>query len=86
MLEGALSVPARERAHVIIEPDRAAAIGLAMVGAGKGDVVLVAGKGHERGQYAGTSVIPFDDREVAAEVLARRLAAPGDPLAGGAVP
>ncbi len=86
MLEGALSVPARERAHVIIEPDRAAAIGLAMVGAGKGDVVLVAGKGHERGQYAGTSVIPFDDREVAAEVLARRLAAPGGPLAGGAVP
>ncbi len=77
MLAGALSVPARDRAHVIIEPDRAAAIGLAMAGAGKGDVVLVAGKGHERGQYTGASVIPFDDREVAAEALARRLAASG---------
>jgi UDP-N-acetylmuramoyl-L-alanyl-D-glutamate--2,6-diaminopimelate ligase len=72
MLAGAVSVPERGRAHVIIEPDRAAAIGLAVAGAGKGDVVLVAGKGHERGQYAGTSVIPFDDREVAAEALGRR--------------
>jgi UDP-N-acetylmuramoyl-L-alanyl-D-glutamate--2,6-diaminopimelate ligase len=71
MLAGAVSVPERGRAHVIIEPDRAAAIGLAVAGAGKGDVVLVAGKGHERGQYAGTSVIPFDDREVAAEALGR---------------
>ena len=34
-------------------------------------MVLIAGKGHERGQYAGTTVIPFDDREVAAEALAR---------------
>jgi UDP-N-acetylmuramoyl-L-alanyl-D-glutamate--2,6-diaminopimelate ligase len=72
MLAGAVSVPERGRAHVIIEPDRAAAIGLAVAGAGKGDVVVVAGKGHERGQYVGTSVIPFDDREVAAEALGRR--------------
>jgi len=79
MLAGALGVPPRDRAHVIIEPDRAAAIGLAMAGAGKGDVVLVAGKGHERGQYAGASVIPFDDREVAAEALGRRLASRGAP-------
>jgi UDP-N-acetylmuramoyl-L-alanyl-D-glutamate--2,6-diaminopimelate ligase len=88
MLGGALRVPAAGRAHVVIEPDRAAAIGLAIERAGKGDVVLVAGKGHERGQYAGTSVIPFDDREVAAEAIARRLqaaaaeGAPGRP--GGA--
>jgi UDP-N-acetylmuramoyl-L-alanyl-D-glutamate--2,6-diaminopimelate ligase len=79
MLGGALTVPAADRAHVIIEPDRAAAIGLAISGAGKGDVVLIAGKGHERGQYAGTSVIPFDDREVAAEALARQLAAGAGP-------
>jgi UDP-N-acetylmuramoyl-L-alanyl-D-glutamate--2,6-diaminopimelate ligase len=39
--------------------------------AGKGDVVVVAGKGHERGQYVGTSVIPFDDREVAGAAIAR---------------
>jgi UDP-N-acetylmuramoyl-L-alanyl-D-glutamate--2,6-diaminopimelate ligase len=87
MLAGALTVPAVDRAHVIIEPDRAAAIGLAVTRASKGDVVLVAGKGHERGQYAGSAVIPFDDREVAAEALARRLAAgapesaPGRPRA-----
>jgi UDP-N-acetylmuramoyl-L-alanyl-D-glutamate--2,6-diaminopimelate ligase len=75
MLEGALRVPAADRAHVIVEPDRAAAIGLAIGSAGKGDVVVVAGKGHERGQYTGASVTPFDDRTVAAEALARHLAA-----------
>jgi UDP-N-acetylmuramoyl-L-alanyl-D-glutamate--2,6-diaminopimelate ligase len=75
MLTGVLTVPAAGRAHVIIEPDRGAAIGLAIGRAAKGDVVLIAGKGHERGQYTGTSVIPFDDREVAADVLARRRAA-----------
>jgi UDP-N-acetylmuramoyl-L-alanyl-D-glutamate--2,6-diaminopimelate ligase len=71
MLDGALNIPARDRAHVVVEPDRGAAIDLAIGRAGKGDVVLIAGKGHERGQYAGTTVIPFDDREVAAEALAR---------------
>jgi UDP-N-acetylmuramoyl-L-alanyl-D-glutamate--2,6-diaminopimelate ligase len=75
MLTGVLTVPAAARAHVIVEPDRGAAIGLAIGRAAKGDVVLIAGKGHERGQYVGTSVIPFDDREVAADVLARRPAA-----------
>ncbi len=81
MLDGTLSVPAQDRAHVIIEPDRAAAISLAIERAGKGDVVLVAGKGHEKGQYAGGSVIPFDDRAVAAEALTRHLAA--SPVTGG---
>ncbi len=70
MLAGTLSVPQDKRGHVIIEPDRAAAINLAIAGAGKGDVVLIAGKGHERGQYIAGQVIPFDDREVAAEALA----------------
>jgi UDP-N-acetylmuramoyl-L-alanyl-D-glutamate--2,6-diaminopimelate ligase len=74
MLEGALTVPAASRAHVIIEPDRAAAIGRAVARAVKGDVVLIAGKGHERGQYTGTLVIPFDDREVANQALAGRVA------------
>jgi UDP-N-acetylmuramoyl-L-alanyl-D-glutamate--2,6-diaminopimelate ligase len=68
MLDGVREVDQAARAHVIMEPDRAAAIRLAVAGAGKGDVVLVAGKGHERGQYARGEVIPFDDREVAAEV------------------
>jgi UDP-N-acetylmuramoyl-L-alanyl-D-glutamate--2,6-diaminopimelate ligase len=39
--------------------------------AGKGDVVLVAGKGHETGQYVGGTVLPFDDTEVTAAALAR---------------
>ena len=72
MLEGAIEVPERRRAHVIVEPDRAAAIDLAIAAAGKGDVVLVAGKGHERGQYVQGAVLPFDDREVTAEALRRR--------------
>jgi UDP-N-acetylmuramoyl-L-alanyl-D-glutamate--2,6-diaminopimelate ligase len=69
MLQGVLTVPPERRGRVIIEPDRAAAIGLAVTAAAKGDIVLVAGKGHERGQYVAGSVIPFDDREVAADAL-----------------
>jgi len=72
MLAGTLSVPPRDRAHVIVEPDRAAAIAMAVDGAAKGDVILIAGKGHERGQYIGDTVVPFDDRQVAARALAAR--------------
>jgi UDP-N-acetylmuramoyl-L-alanyl-D-glutamate--2,6-diaminopimelate ligase len=72
MLDGAREVDQAVRAHVIVEPDRAAAIKAAIGGAGKGDVVLVAGKGHERGQYSRGTVIPFDDRAVAAEAIAAR--------------
>ena len=72
MLAGVLSVPPRDRAHIVVEPDRAAAIRLAVEGAAKGDVILIAGKGHERGQYIGDEVIPFDDREVAAQAVAAR--------------
>ena len=39
-----------------------------------GDVVLVAGKGHEQGQETAGETVPFDDREVARQAL-RRLAA-----------
>jgi UDP-N-acetylmuramoyl-L-alanyl-D-glutamate--2,6-diaminopimelate ligase len=73
MLDGVLTVPEPERARIIVEPDRGAAIELAVATADKGDVVVVAGKGHERGQYVGRVVIPFDDREVAAGAIARRL-------------
>lgn len=55
------------------EVDRAAAIERAIGEAQPGDVVVVAGKGHERGQDFGTRTVPFDDREVSAEIL-RRLA------------
>jgi UDP-N-acetylmuramoyl-L-alanyl-D-glutamate--2,6-diaminopimelate ligase len=74
MLDGVLALPRRERAHVVVEPDRAAAIGLAIACAGPGDVLVIAGKGHETGQYVAGSVIPFDDRQVAADALARRRA------------
>lgn len=72
MLGGALTVPASDRAHVIVEPDRGVAIDLAIAGAAKGDVVLISGKGHEKGQYLASTVVAFDDREVAADALARR--------------
>ncbi len=58
-----------------VEPDRAAAIGRAIEVAHEGDVVLIAGKGHEQGQELADRKVPFDDREVAREAL-RRLGAP----------
>ena len=53
-----------------IEPDRRRAIERAIAAAGPGDVVLIAGKGHEQGQDVAGVVTPFDDRVVAREVLA----------------
>ncbi|WTJ94498.1 UDP-N-acetylmuramoyl-L-alanyl-D-glutamate--2,6-diaminopimelate ligase [Streptomyces sp. NBC_01537] len=64
MLTGAAEVPAGERGHVIVEPDRAAAIAAAVALARPGDAVLVAGKGHEQGQDIAGTVRPFDDRDV----------------------
>jgi UDP-N-acetylmuramoyl-L-alanyl-D-glutamate--2,6-diaminopimelate ligase len=72
MLDGVLSVPQDERARVIIEPDRAAAISQAVALATPGDVIVVAGKGHETGQYVAGAVLPFDDRQVTAAALAQR--------------
>ena len=57
-----------------VEPDRAAAIARAVEDAEEGDVVVIAGKGHEQGQEFGDRTIPFDDREVARDAL-RRLGA-----------
>ena len=77
MLDGVLSVPPVTRARVIIEPDRAAAIAQAVALAVPGDVIVVAGKGHETGQYVAGAVLPFDDRAVTASALER--AAKGQP-------
>jgi UDP-N-acetylmuramoyl-L-alanyl-D-glutamate--2,6-diaminopimelate ligase len=55
---------------LVVEPDRRAAIALALAAAGPGDVVVIAGKGHETTQVIGTDSIPFDDRAVAAQLLA----------------
>jgi UDP-N-acetylmuramoyl-L-alanyl-D-glutamate--2,6-diaminopimelate ligase len=48
--------------------DRRAAIAAAMMGLTAGDVLVIAGKGHESGQIVGDRVLPFDDRLVAREV------------------
>ena len=60
--------------EVEVEPDRAQAIAEAVANARRGDVVVIAGKGHEQGQEFADRTIPFDDREVARDVL-RRLGA-----------
>jgi len=60
------------QAHVIVEPDREAAIEKALLMAGAGDSVLIAGKGHETEQVVGTRRFPFDDRQVARAILSRR--------------
>jgi UDP-N-acetylmuramoyl-L-alanyl-D-glutamate--2,6-diaminopimelate ligase len=49
--------------------DRREAIGVALHEAGEGDVVLIAGKGHETYQVIGTEAFPFDDRSIAREIL-----------------
>jgi UDP-N-acetylmuramoyl-L-alanyl-D-glutamate--2,6-diaminopimelate ligase len=55
---------------VEIDPDRRTAIRRAIGLAEPGDVVVIAGKGHEQGQEIAGTVHPFDDREVAREALA----------------
>jgi len=52
-----------------VELDRRAAIVRAIEQAEPGDVVVIAGKGHERGQEIAGRIVPFDDREVASEAL-----------------
>ncbi|MBO1415731.1 UDP-N-acetylmuramoyl-L-alanyl-D-glutamate--2,6-diaminopimelate ligase [Streptomyces sp. FH025] len=78
MLTGAAAVPEAERGAVLVVPDRAEAIRLAVARARAGDTVLVAGKGHELGQYVRDEIRPFDDREVLRESIARTEAARGD--------
>ncbi len=58
-------VPLERRGAVEVEPDRRAAIRMALAEARPGDTVLIAGKGHEQGQIVGDARIPFDDRAVA---------------------
>ena len=56
----------------VVEPDRRAAIALALERAEPGDMVLIAGKGHEQGQeFEDGRKLPFDDRRVAGEELRR---------------
>jgi UDP-N-acetylmuramoyl-L-alanyl-D-glutamate--2,6-diaminopimelate ligase len=59
----------QDTSGLVVEPDRRAAIAEALALAHPGDVVVVAGKGHETTQTIGTTVLPFDDRAVARELL-----------------
>jgi UDP-N-acetylmuramoyl-L-alanyl-D-glutamate--2,6-diaminopimelate ligase len=64
-------IPPGQRDRVAVEPDRRAAIRLALHAARPGDGLVIAGKGHEPYQILGSETIHFDDREVAADELAR---------------
>ena len=59
----------RGRAPFQLQPDRREAIRSALALAREGDVVIIAGKGHEDYQIIGTNVFPFDDRAVAQELI-----------------
>jgi UDP-N-acetylmuramoyl-L-alanyl-D-glutamate--2,6-diaminopimelate ligase len=61
-------------ANVVVETDRRTAIELAVGRAKPGDVVVIAGKGHEQGQEIAGQVIPFDDRVVVREAIMAHLA------------
>ena len=65
-----------ERGYVVV-PDRKEAIATAIGLARSGDIVLIAGKGHEDYQIIGTRKLPFDDRVIARAELARRQAGRG---------
>jgi UDP-N-acetylmuramoyl-L-alanyl-D-glutamate--2,6-diaminopimelate ligase len=72
MRAGAEAVPPGERGEVIDIGDRRAAIAEAVNRARPGDVVVIAGKGHETGQESGGVVHPFSDHdELRAAILER---------------
>ena len=71
ILEGAREVDAGLSRHVV-EVDRAAAIAAAIESAGRGDMVVIAGKGHEPYQLVGDRRLDFDDRDCARSALRRR--------------
>ena len=71
--EGAQSLGKHEGEDFLCIADRRAAIAAAFARAGKGDTILLAGKGHEQSIIIGTTKIPWDDRRVAREQLAMLL-------------
>ncbi len=69
IIQEALAGVRETATECIVEPDRAAAIAVAIKAARAGDIVLIAGKGHEKVQILRERAVPFDDVEVAASVL-----------------
>jgi UDP-N-acetylmuramoyl-L-alanyl-D-glutamate--2,6-diaminopimelate ligase len=66
-------VPAEANGRVMVEADRARAIALAVSTAREGDIILIAGKGHEDYQIIGTEKRSFDDRREAEAALRQRV-------------
>jgi UDP-N-acetylmuramoyl-L-alanyl-D-glutamate--2,6-diaminopimelate ligase len=69
IIEEALAGVKETGTTCIVEGDRAAAIAIAICAARAGDIVLLAGKGHEKVQILKEGTVPFDDLAVAAAVL-----------------
>ena len=68
-------IPENSAPYTVI-PDRAAAIRWAVANAQPGDILLLAGKGHETYQVLKDGVIHFDEREIVADALERVAASP----------
>ena len=66
----AAGIPVDAAAHASVVADRRAAIAAALAGARAGDVVVVAGKGHETYQVFADRTVPFDDRQAIRDALA----------------
>jgi UDP-N-acetylmuramoyl-L-alanyl-D-glutamate--2,6-diaminopimelate ligase len=69
IIEEALAGVRETTTECVVEPDRAAAIALAIRAARAGDIVLIAGKGHEKVQILRDRTVPFDDVAVAENIL-----------------
>jgi UDP-N-acetylmuramoyl-L-alanyl-D-glutamate--2,6-diaminopimelate ligase len=74
-------IPAARRQRIT---DRGSAIAHALDLARKGDVVVLAGKGHETYQVLGTTKVPFDERAIVAGILSQRGSIPADDRSGRA--
>jgi len=71
ILDDALLGVIASGAKYLAEPDRRTAIGMALNAARAGDIVLLAGKGHEKVQVIGDAELPFDDVAQAEQYLTR---------------
>ncbi len=60
-------------ASICVEPDRERAIKQAIEQAETGDIVLIAGKGHERTQHIGDKILPFSDIEIVQQSLLKKV-------------